>query len=566
MTTLLTPKSLSKIFTKSDLSDLPLSNPGDGKPWIDLSGLLRSGAGVTGIIPYIPNPTPVDGIATAFDGLGGLKALGYTPSNDSLVVHLSGTETITGSKTFSSLLTGKTARFTGDDYDSDMDVKIRTITNNPSTSVGCGIEVGSYAGHITSIGYNNSLAFQIYGGNGYGEAITLNYGVNIRSAIGGYGIKTQGDIGLAVRNYADDADAPITAGAATFSGDITTSGGFLLTSSTTKIVRNSSTQIDVRADSGLRIRNNANSGSGSLFAGQGTFTGIVYFTDAQTILTRTSSGILDARVGSSFRVRDVGNTADGLITAGAGTFSGIVTFGASPTCPTSGATGAEKFGSGATASDYAVAFGNSAAAAANSAAFGYGAVTIYESTAIGRSAVAGWRGVAVGYGASTTSFYGNGDGVAIGQNAVSGHYQSIALGGYTSTTAANQLAIGAAAVPITNVRIHGNAAAVSFETDGGTVMGLDTSENVTFAANVQQGYGSTTPSARFRLTAAGQRLSEVGDGAGAWQELIAETYDAGGCKLGFYGATAVAKQTYTTGDGADALATLLHNLGLITKV
>ena len=33
-------------------------------------------------------------------------ALGYTPANDSLVVHLAGTETITGAKTFSSVITG----------------------------------------------------------------------------------------------------------------------------------------------------------------------------------------------------------------------------------------------------------------------------------------------------------------------------------------------------------------------------------------------------------------------------------------------------------------------------
>ena len=38
-------------------------------------------------------------------------ALGYTPANDSLVVHLAGTETITGAKTFSNLVTISTASY-----------------------------------------------------------------------------------------------------------------------------------------------------------------------------------------------------------------------------------------------------------------------------------------------------------------------------------------------------------------------------------------------------------------------------------------------------------------------
>ena len=75
----------------------------------------------------------------------------------------------------------------------------------------------------------------------------------------------------------------------------------------------------------------------------------------------------------------------------------------------------------------------------------------------------------------------------------------------------------------------------------------------------------TSASARFQMAATGKRLSEVGDGASAWQTGYSEEYNAGGIRIG-WGVAPIAKQTYTTGDGADSLATLLHNLGLITKV
>lgn len=116
MTSLVTPKILAKILSKADLSVLPTSNPGNGKPWIDLSGLLRSGAGVNGTIPYIPSVSPADGIAVAFDGLGGLKALGYTPANDSDVVHKTGNETIGGTKKLTGLIEIQQAGYFGLDF------------------------------------------------------------------------------------------------------------------------------------------------------------------------------------------------------------------------------------------------------------------------------------------------------------------------------------------------------------------------------------------------------------------------------------------------------------------
>lgn len=73
MQVFITPKVLGDLFARTDLvTALPMANPGSGKPWFDTSGLMRVGAGASGTFPYIPTPTPVDGIVAMFDGLGGL--------------------------------------------------------------------------------------------------------------------------------------------------------------------------------------------------------------------------------------------------------------------------------------------------------------------------------------------------------------------------------------------------------------------------------------------------------------------------------------------------------------
>lgn len=108
--------------------------------------------------------------------------LGYTAANDSLVVHLAGAETITGAKTFSQTIYGTT---------------LENASGVLSLKGFSGVDIGQAA---------------IYG------PITL---------MSGYGIKAKSDSGLSVRNTADTADAPITA------GSVTTSSKFIAPVSTT---------------------------------------------------------------------------------------------------------------------------------------------------------------------------------------------------------------------------------------------------------------------------------------------------------------------------------------------
>jgi hypothetical protein len=77
----LTDAAIAGYVAASDLSAiLPTTNPGSGKMWLDSSGALVVG-------DYTGVEVTSGSIATA---------LGYTPANDSLVVHLAGSETITG--------------------------------------------------------------------------------------------------------------------------------------------------------------------------------------------------------------------------------------------------------------------------------------------------------------------------------------------------------------------------------------------------------------------------------------------------------------------------------------
>lgn len=61
------------------------------------------------------------------------------------------------------------------------------------------------------------------------------------------------------------------------------------------------------------------------------------------------------------------------------------------------------------------------------------------------------------------------------------------------------------------------------------------------AGTLQQGAGTGNPSARFRMLAAGQRVSEVGDGAGVWQSGYREEYNAGGIRSSIFGKTPIAQ-------------------------
>lgn len=170
MTSLVTPKILTKILAKADLSGLPTSNPGNGRPWIDLSGLLRSGAGVNGTIPYIPSVSPSNGTAAAFDGLGGLKALGYTPANDSNVVHNIGNENIAGNKTF----TGRVLIGATDDGSTKLQVAGSAIFS-------INVRANSFQSNLDA-----TQALIPNGGYWY---IDSNYGIIMRNALAGYATK-----------------------------------------------------------------------------------------------------------------------------------------------------------------------------------------------------------------------------------------------------------------------------------------------------------------------------------------------------------------------------------------
>ena len=70
MPALLSPDTLSVLYVAADLSGLPSSNPGSGKPWLS-DGIVRVGASA-GSIPSMPE-SPTAGNLAAFDGDGGFS-------------------------------------------------------------------------------------------------------------------------------------------------------------------------------------------------------------------------------------------------------------------------------------------------------------------------------------------------------------------------------------------------------------------------------------------------------------------------------------------------------------
>lgn len=122
----------------------------------------------------------------------------------------------------------------------------------------------------------------------------------------------------------------------------------------------------------------------------------------------------------------------------------------------------------------------------------------------------------------------------------------------TSSTyfAPSTLLIGARAMGI----YHGGSGGLSIISDGpgGSILlardlniatvEIPSTGNVNFRNIIGQGFNSVTPSARFRMLASGQRVSEVGDGAGVWQSGYREEYNAGGIRSSIFGKTPIAQQ------------------------
>lgn len=120
----------------------------------------------------------ITGLATAaainFDGTGNVVfnvtalnvagALGYTPANDASVVHIAGTETITGAKTFSQPVTISGA-FTGAS-------RVLASLTNTDTSTGswAAINITSGAGGIFAITKYAST----YSGTGFADAVAID--------------------------------------------------------------------------------------------------------------------------------------------------------------------------------------------------------------------------------------------------------------------------------------------------------------------------------------------------------------------------------------------------------
>ncbi len=566
---------------------------------------------------------------------------------------IEGPTTFSNTATFNSAVTGKTATFTCDDYNANTFLKIKTLTNNPSTTVGAGIEFGSLYGTVASIGFNNSGLFDIYAPL---SRLYLYYDVTV-VGYPGYGLLVYGDTGVKVRNRDNTANGPIMAGAATFN----------------------SVQVGV---GGLGVPFDIQGGSSSTYSAVGLglndSTGVIYNlnstagTYSQLVLVNRGSAAGYVRLAAVSN----GISSSELVVSGSANVellrianSGAATFSGTISSPTGGTLTGERFGAGSVSSDYGIALGQSATGAAASVACGYATNTIYESVAVGSSAYGGWRGVAIGRNASTSNHWSYGS-VAIGYGATTTHDAVVALGSNVISTMANQFVTGAASSPITNFRIHGNAATITFERDGGSVMSWDASLNTTFSgaakvnktsfvansayvscqqAGVEEaalqtgiiaGYGGTlklsaggtdyillranagyprldingtfgiyasscsmvlggtylswthtsnewlrhdgqlrlrgdltqsydalvtNASARLRMLATGQRASEVGDGAGAWQTGYREEYNASGIRCGFYNATPIARQEIDSGSAtlaADLLAALT-NLGLV---
>ncbi len=497
--------------------------------------------------------------------------------------------------TAASSLTGKTARFTGDDYNANMDVKIRTVTNNPSTSVGCGIEVGSYAGHITSIGYNNSLSFQIYGGTGAVEAITFNYNVWIR-AFYNYKVITQGDGGLSVRNFADDGDAPLTASTGTFSGAIngasfgsTTIGGTygsILLKGGVSVHNNvggmSATWFNYNETGQNYIR-----GSSNAIEGPTTFSNAATFSSAVTGKTATFT-CDDYNANTFLKIKTPTNNPSTTVGAGIefGSLYGTVAsigFNNSGLLDIYAPLSRLLFNYDVTVVGYPgyglLVYGDTGVKVRNRDNTANGPITAGAATL--SSITCPWQagdgtGEQFGYGAATSQVA-----VAIGRGANNSAAASVSVG-YNATSTYAGVGIGyAASAGWSGVAIGFGASSQTTYAYGGVAVGYyafahDTSiaiGNVATSGPNQCYLGSNatmllrqSTSARWTQPATGQRNSEVGDGSGSvWQTGYREEYNASGIRCGFYNATPVARQEIDSGSAtlaADLLAALT-NLGLV---
>jgi len=267
MTTLLTPKALARIFAKSDLSDLPFSDPGNGKPWIDISGSLKSG-------------------------------VGYTPANDSLVVHKTGSETITGPKTLTNTL---------------------TIDNRATTA------------NLQFLGNWSVPAFEISSGAGAYLQVTAPYAAeNFRfgtSKVSGGPVELNWSdlskpyLGLAA--YGSDPDTKLQRVSAGVAGIYQADGTTFGTLQATRIkLSNSAYQTDLYMQDGRAAALRAPNGYGLYVDGWG-----------QTAIFDLLAGPLSVWATNGLEVKGALGSGWGPITAGAATFSGSVVVSATSGVP-----------------------------------------------------------------------------------------------------------------------------------------------------------------------------------------------------------------------------------------
>lgn len=430
------------------------------------------------------------------------------------------------------------------DVRADNGLRVRNLANNADAlftagsgtfTNGLGVSAGnvfitasnvSFQSNVMRVGNNVLLEWT----NQTNWGVAGDVDTRIRRNAAGGGVDVCAANGLRVRNLANSADAPLTAGAGTFSG----------------IVRPSVANTYDLGSGSLKWQNLYL--NGSMYSGNGTAgSPSIGFTSV------SDSGVwLVSSTGGSRAVAISTDGAEAVRFGGSGvsrlaTFAGGASFGNSLTIAKPSQSGTRETILQASVSDA-----------------GNDAFHIFNATTVDGSFAPGFSG---------SRFSSN----------------LFALGFIAQTNAANDT--GTSPLMLFEARRtdsltdpnNGSLSAITTRplfawqtfgseymrmTAGGSLLLGTTSSN---GARLQvNGTIAQTNDARWTIPFTGQRDSQVGNGSGTWQTGYREAYDVAGMQCGFFGATPVAQQSLaaaatdpaTTQTLANSLRTAMINLGL----
>jgi hypothetical protein len=419
--------------------------------------------------------------------------------------------------------------------------------------------------------------------------------------------------GLRIRNLANNANAPLSCESITApSLNLTGAAGTVLLSAS----GNSVFQVQVGLNTVAGLNSSGvwalASGGGINFSSTANYNGV-----ADIRAVRNAAGQLDVRADSGLRVRNLANSADAALTAGAGTFGSTVEvlgtsqrlsvyntftnvsnyerFSIAGTAGIGWTVGIEQAGTGSTNRSITINAGSAGLYLSQN-----GSQQLRIVGGVLQSAVSGGYEIDCGVNAPIYHFR---DAVnsgmhlgstTSGSRSVVMHTDGAAaltLGGSGTgrqATFAGGLTIGSVGSPVNSVFNGSIDGAIGLlvrpnatTSTGLTVRGLtgqtaNIFEVQTSAVNplftVSQGATLTqgVQDARWTIPSAGLRNSEVGNGAGVWQTGYREAYNVSGVRAGFFGVTPVAQQSIaaaatdpaTTQTLANSLRTAMLNLGL----